>query len=141
MLQNNANPSANVSNTKAVLAVFEKYQKERLIFVQTVADLASREANIDTLQKAGVLALLRPLLLDSVPAIQHAAALALGRLANYNEELAEAIVESDILTQLVFSLKEQNVIIKFTKAILQESSCICLTRCCKAFARIVPVCC
>jgi Armadillo/beta-catenin-like repeat len=109
MVQNNAATSANVSNTKAVLAVFDKYKKERLLFVQTVADLASREANIDTLQTAGVLALLRPLLLDSVPAVQHAAALALGRLANYNEELAEAIVESDILSQLVFSLKEQNV--------------------------------
>lgn len=110
MLQNNATPSANVSNTKSVLAVFEKYQKERLLFVQTVADLASRETNIDTLQTAGVLSLLRPLLLDAVPAIQHAAALALGRLANYNEELAEAIVGTDILPQLVFSLKEQNVI-------------------------------
>lgn len=104
----------NVSNTRAVLSVFEKYQKERLLFVQTVADLASRESNIETLQSAGVLSLLRPLLLDSVPAIQQAAALALGRLANYNEELAEAVVESDILPQLVFSLNEQNVSISGT---------------------------
>ncbi|KAJ3110875.1 Sperm-associated antigen 6 [Phlyctochytrium bullatum] len=97
-----------VTNTKVVLAVFEKYQKERLLFVQTVADLASRESNIEALQGAGVMSLLRPLLLDNVPAIQHAAALALGRLANYNEELAEAVVDSDILPQLVFSLSEQN---------------------------------
>jgi hypothetical protein len=102
-----ANPS--VSNARAVLSVFDKYQKERLLFVQTVADLASRETNIEALQSAGVLALLRPLLLDTVPAIQQAAALALGRLANYNEELAEAVVDSDILPQLVFSLNEQNV--------------------------------
>lgn len=98
-----------VANTRAVLSVFEKYQKERLLFVQTVADLASREANIDALQTSGVMALLRPLLLDSVPAIQQASALALGRLANYSEELAQAVVDSDILPQLVYGLAEQNV--------------------------------
>jgi hypothetical protein len=107
-----ATQNPNVSNARVVLSVFEKYQKERLSFVQTIADLASRETNIETLQQTGVLSLLRPLLLDNVPAIQQAAALALGRLANYNEELAEAVVESDILPQLVFSLNEQNVLIK-----------------------------
>jgi hypothetical protein len=98
-----------VTNTRVVLSVFEKYQKERLLFVQTIADLASRESNIEALQSAGVMSLLRPLLLDNIPAIQHAAALALGRLANYNEELAESVVDSDILPQLVYSLSEQNV--------------------------------
>ena len=38
------------------------------------------------------------------------AALALGRLANHNRDLAEAIVKGDILPQLVNSLTEQNVI-------------------------------
>ena len=108
-LKNRIKMASPVTSTRAVLSVFEKYQKERLLFVQTIADLASRETNIDALQSAGVMSLLRPLLLDSVPAIQQAAALALGRLANYNEELAEAVVESDILPQLVFSLSEQNV--------------------------------
>lgn len=96
------------ANTRAVLSVFEKYQRERLAFVQTVADLASRDTNIDALYSAGVLYLLRPLLLDNVPAIQQAAALSLGRLANYSEELAQAVVDSDILPQLVYSLSEQN---------------------------------
>ena len=53
--------------------------------------------------------LLRPLLLDKVPSIQQSAALALGRLANYSEELAEAVVNNEILPQLVMSLAEQNV--------------------------------
>ena len=57
----------------------------------------------------GAMALLRPLLLDVVPSIQQTAALALGRLANYNEDLAEAVVKGDILPQLVYSLAEQNV--------------------------------
>lgn len=53
--------------------------------------------------------MLRPLLLDSVPSIQQSAALALGRLANYSDELAEAVVSNEILPQLVYSLSEQNV--------------------------------
>ena len=55
------------------------------------------------------MALLRPLLLDVVPGIQQTSALALGRLANYNDDLAEAVVRADILPQLVYSLAEQNV--------------------------------
>ena len=77
--------------------------------MQTVAELATRPQNIEVLQNAGVMSLLRPLLLDIVPTIQQTAALALGRLANYNDDLAEAVVKGDILPQLVYSLAEQNV--------------------------------
>jgi 3-methyladenine DNA glycosylase AlkD len=76
--------------------------------VQAIAELSARPANMEALQSSGVLSLLRPLLLDTVPTIQQTAALALGRLANYSDELAEAVVASDILPQLVFSLAEQN---------------------------------
>nr|XP_035948515.1 sperm-associated antigen 6 isoform X3 [Halichoerus grypus] len=93
---------------RQVLQVFEQYQKARTQFVQMVAELATRPQNIETLQNAGVMSLLRPLLLDVVPTIQQTAALALGRLANYNDELAEAVVKGDILPQLVYSLAEQN---------------------------------
>lgn len=93
---------------RQVLQVFEQYQRDRTKFIQTVAELAGRPQHIETLQNAGVMSLLRPLLLDIVPTIQHTAALALGRLANYNEDLAEAIVKGDILPQLVYSLAEQN---------------------------------
>jgi hypothetical protein len=71
--------TSSIANTRAILTVFEKYQKERLGFVQTIADFASREHNIEVLQTAGVMALLKPLLGDPVPAIQQAAAVALGR--------------------------------------------------------------
>ena len=99
--------------------------------------------NIEALQQAGAMALLRPLLLDNVPrcasarhsaacchaacriahaprhaaaaqscctthtaclrahSIQQSAAMALGRLANYSDELAAAIVQNEILPQLV----------------------------------------
>ncbi|XP_026884319.2 sperm-associated antigen 6 [Electrophorus electricus] len=53
------------------------------------------------------MSLLRPLLLDVVPTIQPTAALALSRLANYNDELAEAVVNGDILPQFVYSLAKQ----------------------------------
>ena len=94
--------------SRAVLAPFETYQKSRVTFVQTVAELAQRPQNIEALQSAGVMSLLRPLLLDNVPSIQQSAALALGRLANHSEELAEAVVSNEILPQLVYSLSEQN---------------------------------
>eukprot|EP00976_Prorocentrum_cordatum_P068390 1179110-Prorocentrum_minimum.AAC.2 len=70
-----------MTSSRAVLQVFEKYQKDRVTFVQTVAELATRPQS---------------------------AALALGRLANYNDELAEAVVSNEILPQLVYSLGEQN---------------------------------
>ena len=91
---------------RQVLMVFEQYQKSRTQFVQTIAELSTRAVNIETLQAAGVMQLLRPLLLDIVPTVQQTAALALGRLANYSDDLAEAVVRSDILPQLVYSLAE-----------------------------------
>lgn len=95
--------------SRAILQVFENYQQSRTTFVQTIAELASRPQNIEALQNAGVMALLRPLLLDTVPSIQQSAALALGRLANYSEALAEAVVMNEVLPQLVYSLSDQNV--------------------------------
>ncbi|KAA0187399.1 Sperm-associated antigen 6 [Fasciolopsis buskii] len=93
---------------RRILQDFEQYQKARMQFVQTVAELSTQKQNIETLQSAGVMSLLRPLLLDTVPTIQQTAALALGRLANHKQDLAEAVVKEDILPQLVFSLAEQN---------------------------------
>lgn len=92
----------------SVLQHFEAYQKSRVSFVQAVAEAATRPQNIEVMQNAGVMQLLRPLLLDNVPSIQQSAALALGRLANYSDDLAEAVVGNEILPQLVYSLSEQN---------------------------------
>jgi 3-methyladenine DNA glycosylase AlkD len=94
--------------SSSVLQVFEQYQKSRVTFVQSVAELATRPQNVEVMQNAGVMQLLRPLLLDNVPSIQQSAALALGRLANFSDDLAEAVVGNEILPQLVYSLSEQN---------------------------------
>lgn len=93
----------------SVLQHFEEYQKARVKFVGAVAEAATRPQNIEVMNNAGVMQLLRPLLLDNVPSIQQTAAIALGRLANYSEDLAEGIVGNEILPQLVYSLAEQNV--------------------------------
>eukprot|EP00736_Rhodelphis_marinus_P001581 Rmarinus@m.2484 len=93
---------------RKLAACLEKYQKARKEFVQEIADAATMPTLLQSLNDAGVLQLLRPLLLDNVPAIQRTAALALGRLANQNDDMAEQIVALDILPQLVYSLAEQN---------------------------------
>lgn len=78
--------------TRAVLQTFERYQKERVAFVTAVAEMAKNPQvlvhgmveqalaaelvlswtfvftqNVEALQQAGTMALLRPLLLDNVP--------------------------------------------------------------------------
>lgn len=63
---------------------------------------AARPQNIASLQDAGVMRLLRPLLLDVVPSVQQSAAMALGRLANHSEDLAEDGTSS--VTSLSLSL-------------------------------------
>jgi 3-methyladenine DNA glycosylase AlkD len=107
--------------SRQIVQVFEQYQQSRVEFVQTVAELATRPQNIEALQNAGVLALLRPLLLDNVPSIQQSAALALGRLASYSDELAEAVVTNEILPQLVYSLSQQNRFFKKAAAFVLRS--------------------
>jgi 3-methyladenine DNA glycosylase AlkD len=92
----------------SILQHFEAYQRARISFVQAIAEAATRPQNIEVMQNAGVMQLLRPLLLDNVPSIQQSAALALGRLASYSDDLAEAVVGNEILPQLVYSLGEQN---------------------------------
>lgn len=94
--------------SKLILASFEEYQKERVQFVQAIAELARQPQNIEPLQERGIMKLLRPLLLDNVSSIQQSAALALARLASYSSTMAEAIVTDQILPQLIDSLSRQN---------------------------------
>ncbi|XP_043279064.1 sperm-associated antigen 6-like [Venturia canescens] len=90
------------------LSVFSQYQQARTTFVQTIADLASRPHNVECLETAGVLDLLRPLLSDVVPSIQQMSAIALGRLANHDDKIAQAVVRRDVVPQLLKNIDKQN---------------------------------
>ena len=91
-----------------VLHCFEEYQKARISFVQTIAELSTHQQNVEALYSAGVMSLLKPLLLDVVPSIQQSAALAIGRLANFSVDLSRSVAENDIIPQLTYSLPKQN---------------------------------
>lgn len=49
-----------------ILQSFEEYQKARSKFTQAVSEAATRPQNIEVMNNAGVMQLLRPLLLDNV---------------------------------------------------------------------------
>ncbi|KAJ3369630.1 Sperm-associated antigen 6 [Allomyces arbusculus] len=97
---------------KTVAALLDQYQRARLAFAQGIADCAAREAPLEHLAapaaRAAVVPLLRPLLLDQVVAVQQAAALALGRLANHSPQLAAHVVAGDVLPHIVYSLDSPN---------------------------------
>lgn len=115
----------------AVLRAFELYQKARIQFVQTVAELAKsderekiggkRDEIIDALDSAGALVLLRPLLLDPVPSIAQTACIAIGRLAMSRVDIAESIVKLDILPNIIYSLGDQNRFYKKYSAFVLRS--------------------
>jgi hypothetical protein len=54
----------------SILQPFEEYQKARVKFVQAVADASTRPQNIEIMNNAGVMQLLRPLLLDNVRLVE-----------------------------------------------------------------------
>ncbi|KAL0484954.1 HEAT repeat-containing protein [Acrasis kona] len=110
-------------SSKEISQVFSSYQKSRITFVQTVAELVKQPRNIESMmqKETGVMELLRPLLLDTEPSVQQSAAMALGRLANYSEQLAERVVTSEILPQLVYSLSNENKYYKRSAAYVIRS--------------------
>lgn len=59
--------------------------------------------------------------------------MALGRLANYSDDLAEALVQNEVLPQLVYSLSEQN---RFYK----KAAAFCLRAVAKHSPQLAQVC-
>ena len=94
--------------SRKLLQPFEEYQKARGSFNQQISGLASSQDNIECLHKSDALNLLKPLLLDHAPSNQQQAALSIAKLADSSEEIAESVVQNDILTQLVYSLSNSN---------------------------------
>lgn len=57
----------------------------------------------------GALLLLRPLLLDVVPSVAQTACIAIGRMASQSVEIAEEIINLEILPDIIDSIDHQSV--------------------------------
>lgn len=94
---------------RSILNIFEEYRKARVIFVQTVADLALRPQNIDMLKSNNVIELLRPLLNDVCVQIQQCAAVAFGRMAHHDPVIGNEMLRGDLLDLLLKDIEKRNV--------------------------------
>jgi len=88
---------------------FSSFESSRKNFVRMIAESASRAENIKHLLDLNVLSVLRFLLLDNVSSVQQSAALAIGRLANYDQAVAERIVSIGILPDIVNGLSSEDL--------------------------------
>ncbi|XP_050302037.1 sperm-associated antigen 6-like [Anthonomus grandis grandis] len=109
--------------SRTILQVFENYQKSRLVFAQTVSDLASRQQNVELMKSAHVLDLLKPLIIDVCPQIKQCASIALGRLVHHDPQIAEELMDVGVLGILLHNAGTGN---KFQKtAVLFVVRSIC----------------
>ncbi|XP_018575785.1 sperm-associated antigen 6-like [Anoplophora glabripennis] len=92
--------------SRNIIQVFDQYQRARLAFVQSLADLALKPQNTILLEKTGVLELVRPLLCDPSPQVVQCAALALGRLVHHEATIAVQVINKNIIPVLLTSLYE-----------------------------------
>ncbi|KAJ3328111.1 Sperm-associated antigen 6, partial [Gonapodya sp. JEL0774] len=106
---------------RQLITLFDRYQRERLLFAQSISELSARDNTADLLAAAGATRLLRPLLVDQVPAVQQAAAMAVGRMAGWSEEVAREVVREGILEGVVVGLVDGNRFYKKASAFVLRS--------------------
>ncbi|XP_045517324.1 sperm-associated antigen 6-like isoform X2 [Pieris brassicae] len=104
--------SHSMSSPRNIQLVFETYQKARLVFVQTMAELATRSTNVKCLESAGVLELLRPLLSDACSTVRQCAVVAAARLAEHDEAVARQLLSGGMVTSTLENLNKYNVYYK-----------------------------
>ncbi|KAJ0178369.1 hypothetical protein K1T71_006192 [Dendrolimus kikuchii] len=104
--------SHSMSSPRNIQLVFETYQKARLVFVQTMAELATRSTNVKCLESAGVLDLLRPLLSDACSTVRQCAVVAAARLAEHDEGVARQLLNGGMVTITLDNLNKYNVYYK-----------------------------
>lgn len=116
--------------TRSISQIFDQYQKARVSFVQTIADLAMRPQNVEILMDARVLGkylleqqfivsrnyfflyvleLLKPLITDMYSQIQQCALIAIGRLAQHSEKVSRQIMNQDFMPIFLANIERQNV--------------------------------
>ncbi|XP_031768535.1 sperm-associated antigen 6-like isoform X6 [Galleria mellonella] len=104
--------SHSMSSPRNIQLVFETYQKARLVFVQTMAELATRATNVKCLESAGVLELLRPLLSDACSSVRQCAVVAAARLCEHDEGVARQLLNEGMVTITLENLHKYNVYYK-----------------------------
>ncbi|KAG6442216.1 sperm-associated antigen 6 isoform X1 [Manduca sexta] len=104
--------SHSMSSPRNIQLVFETYQKARLVFVQTMAELATRATNVKCLESAGVLELLRPLLSDACSTVRQCAVVAVARLGEHDEGVARQLLNGGMVTITLENLNKYNVYYK-----------------------------
>lgn len=95
-----------MATTRAILQHFETWEKAQFDFLELVAGLIPNPLNVNLLVNAGVMELIRPLLLHNTRRIQQLACANLSRLAAWDDRLAEMMITEGILVQLTYSLRE-----------------------------------
>ncbi|CAK1586273.1 unnamed protein product [Parnassius mnemosyne] len=101
-----------MSSPKNIQLVFETYQKARLAFVQSIAELATRSTNVKCLESAGVIELLRPLVSDAYSTVRQCAVVAAARLAEHDEGVARQLLNGGMVTTVLENLHKYNVYYK-----------------------------
>lgn len=106
---------------KEIIYCFEDFQRSRVEFVRCVADLTLDSRNMKPLFNGGVVELLKPLLVDHVPSVQIASALALGRIASHSTEMAEHTAKGPTLHTLVHIMPDMDSYFKRAACYLLRS--------------------
>ncbi|XP_044260764.1 sperm-associated antigen 6-like [Tribolium madens] len=94
--------------TRSILQIFDQYQKARLNFVKSIAELALRPANIPVLDEQNILDLLKPLLSDVCKQIQNCATIALGRIIQNDHTMAKKFSQTELINLLLATLPKEN---------------------------------
>ncbi|XP_050528700.1 sperm-associated antigen 6-like [Daktulosphaira vitifoliae] len=121
-----------MNSPKAVARVVENFNKSKLNFVQSLADLASREAHVECLRINLVIQLVSPLVTDPNPTIRTNLILLFSRMVGHSEASAKDILKSPhTITQIFECIIKENKYYKknsmdFIKNICKHSSSIAI---------------
>ena len=90
---------------------FANYEQAKIDFVKKLAKYTDSTDCVEIFQASQTVALLKPLIVDTNPEIQLQASQTLIRLTEASEELANEVIETGILPQLVSMLEHGSVCI------------------------------
>ena len=90
---------------------FANYEQSKVDFVKKLAKYTDSTDCVEIFQASQTVALLKPLIVDPNPDIRLQSSQTLIRLTEASEELANEVIETGILPQLVYMLEHGSVCI------------------------------